>query len=166
MKKRLQQWFCATLIALLTVLSISLASCNKTRLSEEKHSMKEYVDSADLFRVLQEFANPTFSSLDDALTYYQNEKQYRIQDSVFFSLPPDVITNVYSVLVRRGEKPTKLAIASEYLDNIRVYSNLPRKREISPTVDEFPDVPGTQVVDTIVDGKHIQVLQKQTTKVE
>lgn len=166
MKKRLQQWFSATLIALLTVLSVNLVSCNRVRPGEDKHSMQEYVDSTDLFRVLNEFDNPTFKSLDDVCTYYQNEKQYRIQDSVFFSLSPDVITNVYSVLVRRGEKPTKLSIAAEYLDNVRVYSNLPKKVEIPPALDGFPDVPNTQVVDTIIDGKHIQVLQKQTTKVE
>lgn len=158
-------WFSVALITLLTVLSVSLVSCDRVRPQEVKHSMQEYVDSADLFRVLNEFDNPTFKSLDGVTTYYQNEKQYRLQDSVFFSMPPETIQNVYSVLVKRGEKPTKMSIAAEYLDNISVYKNLPKKVEMCKQLDPS-DIPNTVTVDTIIDGKHVQILQEKTTTVE
>lgn len=163
--KRLKMWFSAALIALLAVLSVSVSSCDRIRTQEAKHSMQEYVDSADLFRVLNEFDNPTFTSLDDVNTYYQNEKQYRLQDSVFFSLSPETITNVYSVLVKRGEKPTKMSIVTEYLDNISVYKNLPKPAEMSKQLDPS-DIPNTVTIDTIIDGKHVQILQEKSTKVE
>lgn len=163
--KRLKMWSSVALIALLTVLSVSLSSCDRVRPQEVKHSMQEYVDSADLFRVLNEFDNPTFTSLDDVTTYYQNEKQYRLQDSVFFAMPPETIQNVYSVLVKRGIKPTKMSIAAEYLDNISVYKNLPKPVEMCKQLDPS-DIPNTETVDTIINGKHVQLLQEKTTTVE
>ena len=163
--KRLQKWSCIALIMLITVLSVSLTSCNKTRPQEVKHSIQEYVDSADLYRVLNEFDNPTFASLDDVQTYYINEKQYRMQDSVFFAMTPQEISNVYTVLVRRGVKPNKMSITSEYLDNIDVYKNLPKQVEQYKQLDPS-EIPNTETVDTIIDGKHVQLLQEKTTKVE
>lgn len=163
--KRLLKWSSAALIALIAALAVSMSSCNRHYDSESKHSIQEYVDSADLYRVLNEFDNPTFTSLDDVCTYYQNEKQYRIQDSVFFSMPPETVANVYTVLVRRGEKPTKMSIANEYLDNIKVYSNLPKKVEMTKVLDPS-DIPNTEVIDTIIDGKHVQLLQTSKTTTE
>lgn len=158
-------WSCIALIMLIAVLTVSVSSCDRVRPQEAKHSIQEYVDSADLYRVLNEFDNPTFTSLDDVQTYYVNEKQYRMQDSVFFAMTPQEVTNVYTVLVKRGEKPTKMLIASEYLDNISVYKNLPKPVEMSKQLDPS-DIPNTETIDTIIDGKHVQLLQEKSTKVE
>lgn len=163
--KRLQKWCCAALIALIAVLSASLASCTHKSGPLPKHSMSEYVDSTDLYKVLNEIDNPTFTSLDDVTTYYHNEKQYRIQDSVFFSLPPETIANIYSVLVKRGEKPTKMSISAEYLDNISVYKNLPKPEELYKGLDPS-EIPNTETVDTIIDGKCVKLLREKTTKIE
>lgn len=160
--KKWIKWCSATVIALLAVLLVgTLSSCNHASLTE--HLMSEYVDSADLAKVLGDISNPTFKSVDDAITYHQLEKQSRSNDSVFFSLSPEVITNVYSVLVKRDIVPTKTAIVSEYLENVKVYSNLPRHtHDIEAPLDSI-DVPNTKVVDTIINGKHIKVLQEETT---
>lgn len=160
--KKWIKWFSAAKIALLTLLFAgALSSCGHAYSS--KHSMSEYVDSADLEKVLGDISNPTFKSIDDALTYYQVEKQSRSNDSVFFSIPPEVITNVYSVLMKRNIVPTKTAIVSEYLDNVQVYSNLPRCTQTTEAPLDSIDVPNTKVVDTIINGKHIKVLQEETT---
>lgn len=163
--KKWINWFCATTIALIAVLAVStLSSCNRRDYS--KHRMSEYVDSTDLVKTLDQIDNPTFTSVDDALSYYADEKEYRSKDSLFFTLSPDVISNVYSVLEKRHITPTKMAIVSEYLDNIHVYSNLPdRHTEMSKCLDSI-DIPNTKVVDTIIGGKHFQVLQEQTTNIQ
>ena len=163
--KKWIKWCSATVIALLAVLLVdTLSSCNHASLTE--HSMSEYVDSADLAKVLGDISNPTFKSVDDAITYHQLEKQSRSNDSVFFSLSPEVITNVYSVLVKRDIVPTKTAIVSEYLENVKVYSNLPRHtHDIEVPLDSV-DVPNTKVVDTIINGQHIKVLQEKTTSMQ
>lgn len=163
--KKWIKWYCAALIAL--VVAITMSSCHRKYASEAKHSVQEYVDSADLVKILDEYDNPKFTSLDDVCTYYQNEKQYRMQDSVFFSLSPEVITDVYTVLVRRNIPPTKMSIVDEYLKNVKVYSNLPKKAEMNEAFNNgAPDVPNTQVVDTIINGKHIQILETSKTSVE
>ena len=160
--KKWIKWFCAAKIALLTLLFAgALSSCGHAY--SPKHSTSEYVDSAGLEKVLGDINNPTFKSVDDALTYYLDEKQFRSNDSVFFSMTPEVITNVYSVLVKRNIVPTKTAIVSEYLDNVQVYSNLPRCTQITEVSLDSIDVPNTKVVDTIINGKHIKVLQEETT---
>lgn len=160
--KKWIKWFCAAKIALLALLFAgALSSCGHAYSS--KHSTSEYVDSADLVKVLGDISNPTFKSVDDAITYHQLEKQYRSNDSVFFSLSPEVITNVYSVLVKRNIVPTKTAIVSEYLENVKVYSNLPRHTQNIEVSLDSVDVPNTKVVDTIINGQHVKVLQEKTT---
>ena len=161
--KRLKEWLGAALIALIAVMA--LAACDHKSGPKPKHTMEEYVDSADLYRVLGEIDNPTFTNLDDVVTYYHNEKQYRVQDSVFFSMSQDEISNVYSVLVKRHEKPTKMAIANEFMDNAKVYSNLPRSEDMYKSM--IPDdIPNTVTIDTIINGKHLKVLREVTTNVE
>lgn len=164
--KRLQKWHGTAIIVLVVAIATVLASCHDRRLNAPtQHSMSEYVDSTDLVKVLNQCDNPEFTSLDDVCNYYQNEKQWRIQDSVFFSLPPETITNIYTVLVKRGIPPTKMSIAAEYLDNVKVYSNLPRQDVVQYKALE-KDIPNTEVVDTIINGEHMQILQTSKTEVK
>lgn len=163
--KRLKLWFSIALI-MLTFVVLSFTSCHHKSGPQPKHSISEYVDSTDLYRVLDQIDNPTFTSIDDALTYHHNELQYREQDSVFFSLTQEEIANIYSVLVKRHEKPTKMAIAAEYMDNVKVYSNLPKAIDMYKQCDPPSDIPNTITVDTVINGKHLKVLREITTNVE
>ena len=167
--KRLLKWYCAALIALIAM--VATTSCNDHSNRRQRHSMTEYVDSVDLYRTLSQMSNPTFKSLDDVGSYYQKEKDARMLDSTFFALPLETVTNVYSVLVRNNVTPTKASIAKEYLDNVRVYSNLPKNEDIheafnngSPDIPN--DIPNTVTVDTIINGKHVKILQESSTQVE
>ena len=159
--KKWIKWFSAAKIALLALLFAgALSSCGHAYSS--KHSMSEYVDSADLEKVLGDISNPTFKSIDDALTYYQVEKQSRSNDSVFFSIPEKVMRDVVSVLEKSGEPITKGSISHEFEVNKHVYMNLPDKSD-QYNILTPPDIPNTEVVDTIINGKHIKVLQEETT---
>ena len=167
--KRLLKWYCAALIALIA--TIAATSCSNHSNRRQRHSMTEYVDSVDLYKTLGQMSNPTFKSLDDVSSYYQKEKDARMLDSTFFALPLETVTNVYSVLVRNNVTPTKESIAKEYLDNVRVYSNLPKNEDIyeafnngSPDIPN--DIPNTVTVDTIINGKHVKILQESSTQVE
>lgn len=167
--KRLLKWFCAALIALVAI--VATTSCNDHSGRRQKHSIKEYVDSADLYKILSEMSNPTFKSLDDVNSYYRKAKESRVLDSTFFSLPLETITNVYSVLVRNNVTPSKDNIAKEYLDNIRVYSNLPKSEDVYESLNngapDIPnDIPNTVTVDTIINGKHVKILQESSTQVK
>lgn len=167
--KRLLKWYCAALIALIAM--VATTSCNDHSNRRQRHSMTEYVDSVDLYKTFEQVSNPTFKSLDDVSSYYQKEKDARMLDSTFFALPLETVTNVYSVLVRNNVTPTKESIAKEYLDNVRVYSNLPKNEDIheafnngSPDIPN--DIPNTVTIDTIINGKHVKILQESSTQVK
>lgn len=167
--KRLLKWSCAALIALIAM--IATTSCNGYSNQRQQHSMTEYVDSVDLYKTLEQTSNPTFKSLDDVSSYYQKEKNARMLDSTFFALPLETVTNVYSVLVRNNVTPTKASIAKEYLDNVRVYSNLPKNKDVheslnDDTSDIPDDIPNTVAIDTIINGKHVKILQESSTQVK
>lgn len=167
--KKWVKWFCAALIALIA--TIATTSCNGYSNQRQQHSMTEYVDSVDLYKTLEQTSNPTFKSLDDVSSYYQKEKNARMLDSTFFALPLETVTNVYSVLVRNNVTPTKASIAKEYLDNVRVYSNLPKNKDVheslnDDTSDIPDDIPNTVAIDTIINGKHVKILQESSTQVK
>ncbi len=167
--KRLLKWYGAALIALIAIVAIT--SCNDHSGRRQKHSVTEYIDSTDLCKMLSDMTNPTFKSLDDVSSYYQKGKESRVLDSTFFSLPLETITNVYSVLVRNNVTPTKDNIAKEYLDNLRVYSNLPKSEDVYESLNngapDIPnDIPNTVTVDTVINGKHVKILQESSTQVK
>ena len=160
---RLQTMVCTAIIVLMTLLT---SACDRANHNSDApdHSMMEYVDSVDLYRVLSEEQNPTFSNVDDAICYHQDQIDKHFEDSVFLKMSPEDISNVYEVLVKQNAKTDKYAIVSEYLDHYKVYANLPKPKIEYTAIDST--IPNTEIVDTIIDGKHVKVLQESTTKVE
>lgn len=155
--KRLFQVVSASLIALLAILT--LGSCD----AKERFKMdilKE--DSLMIVKMIESADNPTFLSVDDVAAYRCDEKKYRAQDSVFFSIPEKVIPDIVSVLQKNHDPVTKTSIANEFANNKRVYLNLPDKPDVYQMVTP-PDIPNTKVVDTIIDGKKCKILESETS---
>lgn len=157
--KRLFEKLSMCLIML--VMAATMSSCDyvKQTKSEIRHD-----DSLMVSKMMQEIDNPTFSDYSDALTYQKTEGQWRHQDSVFFSIPEKVMRDVVSVLEKSGEQITKGSISHEFEVNKRVYMNLPDKSDQCNILTP-PDIPNTEVVDTIIDGKHIQLIQSSSTNI-
>lgn len=57
-----------------------------------------------------------------------------------------------------------MSISNEFEMNKHVYLNLPDKPDVYKAITP-PDVPNTEVVDTIIDGKHVQVIQSSSTNI-
>lgn len=146
---------------IMLVMAATMSSCDyvKQTKSEIRHD-----DSLMVSKMMQEIDNPTFSDYSDALTYQKTEGQWRHQDSVFFSIPEKVMRDVVSVLEKSGEQITKGSISHEFEVNKRVYMNLPDKSDQCNILTP-PDIPNTEVVDTIIDGKHIQLIQSSSTNI-
>ncbi len=157
--KRLFEKLSMCLIML--VMAATMSSCDyvKQTKSEIRHD-----DSLMVSKMMQEIDNPTFSDYSDALTYQKTEGQWRHQDSVFFSIPEKVMRDVVSVLEKSGEQITKGSISHEFEVNKRVYMNLPDKSDQCNILTP-PDIPNTEVVDTIINGKHIQLIQSSSTNI-
>ena len=157
--KRLFEKLSMCLIMLIAV--VAMSSCNymqKTK-SEIRHD-----DSLMVSKMMQETDNPTFANYSDALVYQKAEGQWRHQDSVFFSIPEKVMRDVVSVLEKSGEPINKRSISHEFEMNKHVYLNLPDKRDQYSAITP-PDIPNVKMVDTIIDGKHVQLVQSSSTNI-
>lgn len=157
--KRLFEKLSMCLIMLIAVVAMSSCDYVKKTKSEIKQN-----DSLMVVKMMQEIDNPTFADYSDALTYQKTEGQWRHQDSVFFGIPEKVMRDVVSVLEKSGEPITKGSISHEFEVNKHVYLNLPDKSD-QYSILTPPDIPNTEVVDTIVNGKHVQIVQSSSTNI-
>ena len=147
------------LIMLIVAATVSSCDYVKQTKSEIRHD-----DSLMVSKMMQEIDNPTFTDYSDAIEFQRSEGQWRHQDSVFFSIPEKVMRDVVSVLEKSGKPVTKMSISNEFESNKHVYLNLPDKPDMYKAITP-PDVPNTEVVDTIIDGKHVQLIQSSSTNI-
>ena len=157
--KRLFEKLSMCLIMLIAAIAVSSCDYVKQTKSEIRHD-----DSLMVSKMMQDIDNPTFADYSDALTYQKTESQWRHQDSVFFSIPEKVMRDVVSVLSKSGEPITKGSISHEFEVNKHVYMNLPGKSD-QYNILTPPDIPNTEVVDTIVNGKHMRIIQSSSTNI-
>lgn len=157
--KRLFEKLSMCLIMLIVAATMSSCDYVKQTKSEIRHD-----DSLMVSKMMQEVDNPVFANCADALVYQKAEGKWRHQDSVFFSIPEKAMQNVVSVLEKSGEPVTKISIANEFEMNKHVYLNLPDKQDQYHALVP-PDIPNTVTVDTIIDGKHVQLVQSSSTNI-
>lgn len=72
--------------------------------------------------------------------------------------------DVVSVLEKSGKPLTKMSISNEFEMNKHVYLNLPDKQDQYDAITP-PDIPNTEVVDTIINGKHVHLVQSSSTNI-
>ena len=146
---------------IMLIVAITMSSCDyvKQTKSEIKHD-----DSLMVSKMMQDIDNPTFTDCSDVIEFQRSESQWRHQDSVFFSIPEKVMRDVVSVLEKSGKPLTKMSISNEFEMNKHVYLNLPDKQDQYSTAAP-PDIPNTVVVDTIIDGKHVKIVQSSSTNI-
>lgn len=157
--KRLFEKLSMCLIMLIVAATVSSCDYVKQTKSETIHD-----DSLMVSKMMQEVDNPTFADYSDALVYQKVEGKWRHQDSVFFSIPEKVMQNVVSVLEKSGQPVNKISIASEFEANRHVYLNLPDKQDQYHALVP-PDIPNTVTIDTIIDGKHVKLVQSSSTNI-
>lgn len=114
--------------------------------------------------MMQDIDNPTFTDCSDVIEFQRSEGQWRHQDSVFFNIPEKVMRDVVSVLEKSGKPLTKMSISNEFEMNKHVYLNLPDEQDQYNAVAS-PDIPNVEMVDTIIDGKHVQIVQSSSTNI-
>lgn len=157
--KRLFEKLSMCLIMLIVAATVSSCDYVKQTKSEIRHD-----DSLMVSKMMQEVDNPTFADYSDALVYQKVESKWRHQDSVFFSIPEKIMQNVVSVLEKSGQPVNKISIASEFEANRHVYLNLPDKQDQYHALVP-PDIPNTVTIDTIIDGKHVKLVQSSSTNI-
>lgn len=143
------------------IVAATMSSCDyvKQTKGEIKHD-----DSLMVSKMMQEIDNPAFTNCSDVIEFQRSEGQWRHQDSVFFSIPEKVMRDVVSVLEKSGKPLTKMSISNEFEMNKHVYLNLPDKQDQYNAITP-PDIPNTETIDTIIDGKHVQIVQSSSTNI-
>ena len=74
------------------------------------------------------------------------------------------MSDVVSVLEKSGKPGTSIDIASCLEMIKREYLSLPDTPDLYQAITP-PDVPNTEVIDTIIDGKHVQLIQSSSTNI-
>ena len=146
---------------IMLIVAATMSSCDyvKQTKGEIRHD-----DSLMVSKMMQEIDNPTFANCSDVIEFHRSEGQWRHQDSVFFSIPEKVMRDVVSVLEKSGKPLTKMSISNEFEMNKHVYLNLPDKQDQYNAITP-PDIPNTETIDTIIDGKHVQIVQSSSTNI-
>lgn len=146
---------------IMLIVAVTMSSCDyvKQTKSEIRHD-----DSLMVSKMMQEIDNPTFTDCSDVIEFQRSEDQRRHQDSVFFSIPEKVMRDVVSVLEKSGKPLTKTSISNEFEMSKHVYLNLPDKLDQYKAITP-PDIPNTEVVDTIINGKHVRIVQSSSTNI-
>ena len=157
--KRLFEKLSMCLIMLIAAITVSSCDYVKQTKSEIRHD-----DSLMVSKMMQEIDNPTFTDYSDAIEFQRSEGQWRHQDSVFFSIPEKVMRDVVSVLEKSGKPLTKMSISNEFEMNKHVYLNLPDKQDQYNAIAP-PEIPNTETIDTIINGKHVQIIQSSSTNI-
>lgn len=157
--KRLFEKLSMCLIMLIAAIAVSSCDYVKQTKSEIKHD-----DSLMVSKMMQDIDNPAFTGCSDVIEFQRSEGQWRHQDSVFFSIPEKVMRDVVSVLEKSGKPLTKMSISNEFEMNKHVYLNLPDKQDQYNAITP-PEIPNTETIDTVIDGKHVQIVQSSSTSI-
>ena len=146
---------------IMLIVAATMSSCDyvKQTKSEIRHD-----DSLMVSKMMQDIDNPTFTDCSDVIEFQRSEGQWRHQDSVFFSIPEKVMRDVVSVLEKSGKPLTKMSISNEFETNKHVYLNLPDKQDQYNAIIT-PEIPNTETIDTIINGKHVQIVQSSSTNI-
>lgn len=157
--KRLFEKLSMCLIML--IVAVIVSSCSHMKKTKSKIRLD---DSLMVSKMMQDIDNPTFTDCFDVIEFQRSEGQWRHQDSVFFNIPEKVMRDVVSVLEKSGKPLTKMSISNEFEMNKYVYLNLPDEQDQYNAIAP-PYIPNVEIVDTIINGKHVQIVQSSSTNI-
>lgn len=185
MKKLLGALMCLAIPMMILVASVSFISCNQGNDAISSVLGKTQKDTAFVYECVYSVVTPEFSDVTEVIQCQQTLNSNAYVDSVFTSMPEDVLKNVATVLLKKAGRATKKAIVNEYIGNRDIYQNLPTppavetetttplkpvatNSETTVTEGLRPGGKGKvqsesyQVKDTTIDGKKADVVTKTT----
>lgn len=145
--KKFLSWLGCTLIAIIlaTAGATALLSCEGGPRLLHPTPMK----AADIETALDSIVNPVFTSYSDVIECQKTLKSNAFIDSVFLSMPPDIIKNVYSVVSKKINYVQKSDLVGEWLNNRSIYDNLPppddkvaNTNQVTIKTEELTAIPG------------------------
>lgn len=146
-----------TCIILLFMTALMVTSCHRRIDPDENSRFAQNNDSVYIARTIDEALNPTFDNVQEICKYKERSAEESCTDSIFINMPNETFVNVATVVYNREGSLTKNAVVTEYLHGKAIYDNLQRKQLCEDDIYE------KHTVDTIIDGKHFQLVKEGVT---
>lgn len=131
------------------------------------------LDSAAIVQLLESQKNPSFTSVEQVLSYRQAIKKECFIDSVMDAMPVETLTDVVTVLINKKGGATQSDIVEEFRQNKQVYTNLhptaaqnlpvdntPPNSTAQDSIDNLLQYVGTTSInykDTVLNGKPVKM---------
>ena len=145
---------------LITAACVSLGACDNPPRILHYDKCECGFDSIMVIDLVQSLHNPTFSSPYDLTRYRHQLEENNKLDSLFMSLPQDVLVDAAKVLLKTSISVNLSDIIHEYLDNSDIYDTLGSTAdtvELQVDTNTPPDSP----YDTIIDGKQYKLVNSE-----
>lgn len=149
-----------TCIVLLFMMALVVTSCDHRSGRKQQIRTERRNDSVYIARTIDETLNPTFDNVQEICKYKERSTEESCTDSIFIHMPNETFINVATVVYNRDGSLTKNAVITEYLHGKTIYDNLQRKQLCEDDIYE------KHTVDTIIDGKHFQLIKEGVTNVK
>lgn len=135
-------------LGVLTSCGYSIPGCSQDR-----------PDSLYIANAIEEAANPSFSTVQDILSYQQKVIYDYSTDEIFRTMSEEALSNVASICIKKFNQVEKADIVRTYMASKEIFDNLPsspiaESSKSDTTTQETADVSYRYEVDT-VDGKPV-----------
>lgn len=122
-------------------------------------------DSLYIANAIEEAANPSFSTVQDILSYQQKVIYDYSTDEIFRTMSEEALSNVASICIKKFNQVEKADIVRTYMASKEIFDNLPsspiaESSKSDTTTQETADVSYRYEVDT-VDGKPVYTKVKE-----
>lgn len=151
---------CVLIVILMLTLAFIASSCDQGLEKKQEPYAKHQNDSLYVVKTIDEVLNPKFKTVNEVCQYKKRSAEEFYTDSLFIHMPNKVFINVATVVYNRDGILTKDAVINEYIHGKSIYDNLIDKQSQKDTTYK------KQTIDTIIDGKHFQLIEKGETNVE
>ena len=118
-------------VLLLLCVALELTSCNHRKYADVYIESEDSVYNA---KQIDDYFNPTFTTIDDVLKYRDKLSKRDFDDSIIRNMPNETLINVSTVLLNKSKIFTQSDIVDEYLRSNTIYDNLP-KQSVDPPKD-------------------------------
>lgn len=116
-------------------------------------------DSVITNNVIAQVSNPIFTSVNEVLSYQSQKWDELFIDSVFSSIPPEILEMVAKVRLGRLQQVTKKELVIEYLQHHQdIYEYIAMDSIPLPPARAVDNTLSCDTADTVINGKPYKLL--------
>jgi hypothetical protein len=155
-------------LLLFTLAVVLGTSCENQKLNNPFDSVKQrQKDSVMIVSIIEDRVNPTFSSSDMLIMFRNQLVDNQRQDSLFKSIPIDILRNISDLCIHKYRHVSKKLILEEYDTFMNKPKNIESYQALPPSDTVLQNTSNKRVtVDTIINGKRWVLIEEGTTCVQ